>query len=102
MPSSGHRVILKPISDSSTSSASITILSYLPLVPDPDWSLYDEDDYIGKMDALYIHSVYTAEIYKVEINPRDSSHCDTSNNCVVCGNTGKTLMNAISLKIMTH
>ena len=31
------------------------MLACLPPFPDPDLSLYDEDDYIGKMDALDIH-----------------------------------------------
>ena len=41
------------------------MLEDLPLVPDPDWSLYDEDDYIGKIDALDIHNDYTYKTNKV-------------------------------------
>ena len=70
-PSSEHRGILKHRSDSSTRSASVKILENLPPVPDPDWSLYNEDDYIGIIDALYIHSVYTSDINKFSSNPRD-------------------------------
>ena len=87
-PSSEHRGILKHRSDSSTRSASVKILENLPPVPDPDWSLYNEDDYIGIIDALYIHSVYTSDINKFSSNPRDSIHYDTSNPCAMCGNTG--------------
>ena len=47
-PYAGNRSILKPRSDSSTRSASINIMEALPPVPDPDWSLYDKDDYIKK------------------------------------------------------
>ena len=47
-------------------------MTALPSIPDPYWYLYDEDDYIGKMYALDIHSVYTDEINKVASNPRDS------------------------------
>ena len=64
------------------------MMAPLPPVLDPYWSISDEDDYIGKIDALYIHNVYTSEINRVEINPRDSRHYETSNSCDVCGNTG--------------
>ena len=57
-------------------------------VPDPDWSLYDEDDYIGETDALDIHSVYIDQINKPASNPRESIHYYTSNPCVVCVNFG--------------
>ena len=50
----------------------INMMAYLTPVPDPDWSLYEEYAYIGKMDALDIHSAYTSESNKVESNPRDS------------------------------
>ena len=60
-PHDGHMGIFKLRSDSSTSSASINTLEALPPVPYLYWSLYDEYAYIGKMDALYIRSVYTAD-----------------------------------------
>ena len=69
--SAGHRGILKPIYGSSTRSSSINILEGLSPVPDPDWYLYDEDYYIGKLEAVDIHSIYTSEIDKVGINPRE-------------------------------
>ena len=43
----------------------------LPPVPDPDCSLYGKDDYIGRMNTLDIHILYTAEINKVAGNPMD-------------------------------
>ena len=52
--------ILKPISDSSTRSASINILEDLPPIPYPDWYLYNDYEYIDKMYSLDTHSVYTA------------------------------------------
>ena len=30
-------------------------------VTDTDWSIYGEDEYIGKMDTLDIYSIYTAK-----------------------------------------
>ena len=90
LTSSGHRGVLKSRSDSSTSSDSVNMLASLLSVPDPDWSLYEKYDYIGKTDALDICSVYTAEINKVANNPRDSRHYDTSKPCAVCGKTGHT------------
>ena len=84
-PSVGHRGVLKLRSYSCTSSAPVNIMVALSPVPDPDWSLYDEDDYIGKIDDLDIHCVYT-----VEINPRESIQYDTPNTCDVCVNTGHT------------
>ena len=39
------------------------MMAYLPTVPDPDWSLYDEYDYIEKLYALDIHSVYKKHIH---------------------------------------
>ena len=45
------------------------MLAYLHPVPYKDWSIYNEDDSIGNMGALYIHSVYTAEINKFARNP---------------------------------
>ena len=87
-PSAGHMVILKSRSDSSTSSDSINILSYLPTFTDAYWYLYDKDDYIGKIETLDIHSVYTDGTNKFSINPRESRQYDTSNPCSVLGNTG--------------
>ena len=101
LSSAGHRVILKTRYYSSTSSVSINILEYFPPVPDPDWSLYDEDDYIGKMDALDIHILYTAEINNVASNPSYSINYDTSNPCTVCGKTGHTFGECDLLKQMT-
>ena len=85
LPSNWHKGILKPIYDSSTISDSVNILEVFPPIPDPYWYLYDEDDYIGKIDDLDIHCVYT-----VEINPRESIQYDTPNTCDVCVNTGHT------------
>ena len=59
-------------------------------VPDPDWYLYDEYEYIGKMDTVDTQSVHISEINKVASNPRYSRHYDTSHPCYVCGNTGIT------------
>ena len=77
------------------------MLSDLPPVPDPYWFLYDEYDYIGNIEALEIHSVYTTEINKFAINPRDSRHYDTSKPCAACGNTGHTFDKKGILKNMT-
>ena len=38
------------------------------------WYIYDEDDYNGKMDALDVYSVYTAETNKVSSNKMYSRH----------------------------
>ena len=81
---------MEPRSDYSTSSASINIMADLPPVPDLDWSIHDEYDYIGNIDALDIHIVYMDEINKVASNPRDSWHYYTSKTCAVCGNTVQT------------
>ena len=88
-PSAGHRGILKPRYDSSTSIDPINMLWAFLNVPDIDWFLYDEYYNIGKIDALDIHSVYTTEIDKVASNPRYSRHYETSNPCSVCVNNGK-------------
>ena len=100
-PSAINRVILKPISDSSTRSDSINILADLPFVPDPDWSLYYEYDYIGKMDALDIYSVYTAETNKSASNPKYSRNYETSNPCTVCEKTGNNFDDCEILKTTT-
>ena len=88
--SSRNRGILKPRSDSSTSSDSFIMLPDLQPVPDTDWYIYDKYDYIGNMDALYINSVYTAKINKIASNPRNSRHYGTSNPCAPHGKTGHT------------
>ena len=62
----------------------------LPLVPDTNWYLYNEYDHISKIHARDIHCVYTAEINKVESNPRDLRNYETSNPCDVCVNTKHT------------
>ena len=67
-PPYGHRDILKSVYDSSTRSASVYLLAYLLPVPDIDYFIYDEDEFIKKMDALDIHSVYTDEINKFASN----------------------------------
>ena len=69
-PSPGHRGKLNLRSDFSTIIALINILGDLPPVSDPEWYLYGEDDYIGIIDALDIHSIYTAEINKVASDTR--------------------------------
>ena len=89
-PSTGHMGILIPRFYYSTSSASVNVLTDLPPVPDPYWSLYEEDYYIGEIDASDINSVYTSEINKVTCNPGNSRHYDTSNPCDVCGKNGNT------------
>ena len=89
-PSSRHRSILKPVYDYTTNSASINITEDLPHVPDLEWSIYEKCDYIGKMDDLCTHSVYTDEINKVVSNPRDSRYYDNSNPFAVCGNNEHT------------
>ena len=53
------------------------MLADLPPVPDTYWSIHDEDDYIGEMDALDIHIIYTAEINTAVINPGYSIHYDS-------------------------
>ena len=53
------------------------MLSDLPPVPDTDCSLYEEDDYIGKIDTLDIHIVYTTKTNKFAGNPRNSINYDT-------------------------
>ena len=88
--SSRHRGISKPISDSSTSSDSFIMLPALQPVPDKDWSIYDKYDYIGNMDALYIHIIYTAKINKIASNPRNPRHYGTSKPCAARGKTGHT------------
>ena len=65
-------------------------LGYLLPVPYPYWSLYSEDDYMDKIDALDIRSVYISEINKITSNTRDSCHNGTSNPCAMCGKTGHT------------
>ena len=60
-------------------------------IPDKDLYLYKEDEYIGKMDALDIHSVHMAKINKVARNTMESRYYDTSNPCELCRNTGNTL-----------
>ena len=85
-----YRGILEHISDYSTSSDPINILVALPPIPYIDWSFYDEDKHIGKMYALDIHSVYTAEINKVTSNTRNSRHYDTSDHYAMCGLTVDT------------
>ena len=55
LPSIGYRGILKHGYDSSNNSDSVNILADLTPFPDPYWSLYDEDEYIGRINALDIH-----------------------------------------------
>ena len=89
-PSSGNRDILKSKYDSSTKSASVYLLAEWLPVPDTDWFLYDEEDYIKHMDALDIHSVYTDKINKVVSNTMDSRHYYKSNRCSMCGYASHT------------
>ena len=97
-PSSVHRGISNTRSNSSTVSASLIMLPDLQPVPDTDWSIYEKYDYIGNMDALYIHSVYTAKINKTASNPMNSRHYGTSNPCDACGKTGHTFDEFETLK----
>ena len=101
LPFARHRGILKPRSDSTTRSFLINIMAALPPLPDTYWSLYDKDEYIGKIEALEIHSVYTAEINKAASNPGDLRHYDNSNPCDMCGKTGNTFDECELLKSTT-
>ena len=100
-PSVGHRGVLKLRSYSCTSSAPVNIMVALSPVPDPDWSLYDEHDYIGLMYTLDIHSIHTSKINKATSNPRGSRHHGTSNPSTMCGNAGHKFDECELLKTMT-
>ena len=68
----------------------------------PHCYIYDEDEYIGKMDALDIHSGYMAEIIIDARNPRDTIHYDTSYPCALCGKTVHTVDVCELQKNMTY
>ena len=90
LTSVGNMGLLKTGSDYFTSSDSINIIAYLPFVTNSDWSIYDEYDYNGNTEALYIDIVHMDKINKVASNLRESRNHDTSNPCAMCGNTVHT------------
>ena len=101
-PFARHRGILKTRSDSTTRSILINVMADLPPLSDTYWYLYNKDDYIGEMEALEIHNVYTSEINKAVSNPGDLNHYYNSNPCDMCGKTGNTFDECELLKNTTR